>query len=133
MKKMICVTLCAALLAGTAVVSYAQRGPGPGYGYGGPSRGDWRGGIRSRIHDAKRRIDQGLRNGTLTRHEARRLNGKLDRIMFRIDRMRSDGDLSPRERDMINRDLDRLNRQIFREKRDDNRRGDYGGRPYRNY
>lgn len=135
MKKMLCVTLCALFLAGTAVVSYAQRGPGPGpgpgFGYDGPSRGDWRGGIRSRIHDARRRIDHGIRTGSLTRYEARRLNGQLDRIMFRIDRMRADGDLSPRERAIINRDLDRLNRQIFREKRDDNRRGDFGGRPYR--
>ncbi|MBK5276231.1 MAG: hypothetical protein JJE30_14435 [Desulfuromonadales bacterium] len=86
---------------------------------------DWRGGIRSRIQASKQKIEQGIDQGTLNRHEARKLNKELGRILSKIDRMRSDGRLSQRERDKINRDLDRLDRDIFKEKRDDNRSHEY--------
>ena len=83
---------------------------------------DWRGGIRSRIQLSQQRIDQGIEQGTLNRREARRLNRELDRILYKIKRMKSDGSLSKRERNRIKRDLDRLDRDIFQEKHDDNRR-----------
>jgi len=83
---------------------------------------DWRGGIRSRIQDSKQKIEQGIERGTLNRHEARRLNKELGKILYKIDRMKADGRISPREREKINRDLDRLDRDIFKEKRNDNRR-----------
>jgi peptidoglycan hydrolase CwlO-like protein len=83
---------------------------------------DWRGGIRSRIQEAKQKINVGIERGTLNRHEARKLNKELGSILNKIDRMKSDGRISQRERDKINRDLDRLDRDIAREKRDDRRR-----------
>ncbi len=89
---------------------------------GSVAQGDWRGGIRSRIQEAKQRIDRGIERGTLNRHEARKLNEELGRILNKIDRMKADGRLSQRDRDKINRDLDRLDRDISREKRDDDRR-----------
>ncbi len=116
MKKMMMALLCAAMLLGTIALGYAERG-------------EWRGGIRTRIQEARERIDRGIDRGTLTRHEARRLLGELDRILYKVDRMRDDGHLSPRERERINRDLDRLDRHITREKRDDDTRRD--GRDYR--
>ena len=85
-------------------------------------QGDWRGGIRTRIQVSKQKIDQGIQRGSLNRHEARRLNKELGKILNKIDRMKSDGRLSQGERERINRDLDRLDRDIFKEKRDDNRR-----------
>jgi hypothetical protein len=112
MKKGIFAFLCAAMLLGTVVMGYAQRG-------------DWRGDIRARIHDAKERIERGINQGLITRHEARSLHGELDGILHKIDRMKSDGHLSPKERDSINRDIERLNRRITREKRDDDRRRRY--------
>ena len=111
MKKILFAGMCALMLFGMVAIGYAERG-------------DWRGGIRTRIHDAKQRIERGIDHGTLTRHEARRLYDKLDNILDRIDRMKSDGHLSGRERDKINDDLDRLDRDIRREKHDDDRRGD---------
>lgn len=86
------------------------------------AQGDWRGGIRSRIQESKQKINQGVKRGTLNRHEARKLNKELGKILNKIDRMKSDGRLSQGEREKINRDLDRLDRDIFKEKRDDNRR-----------
>lgn len=83
---------------------------------------DWRGGTRTRIQDSKQKIEQGIERGTLNRHEARRLNKELGKILYKIDRMKADGRISPREREKINRDLDRLDRDIFKEKRNDNRR-----------
>jgi len=83
---------------------------------------DWRGGIRSRIQVSKQKIEQGIGNGTLNRHEAGKLNKELGKILNKIDRMKADGRLSRGEQDKINRDLDRLDRDIFKEKHDENRR-----------
>ena len=79
---------------------------------------DWRGGIRSRIHESKQKIEQGVERGSLNRHEADKLNAELGAILDKIDRMKADGYLSQGERDTINRDLDRLDRDIFKEKHD---------------
>jgi len=76
---------------------------------------DWHGGIRARIQDAKLKIERGIERGSLTRREAKGLNGELDRILEKIDRMQ-------KEREKINHDLDRLDRDIAREKRDDDHR-----------
>jgi len=104
MKKVIFVAMCAIMLFGTVAIGYAEHG-------------DWRGGIRERVHQAKERIERGVENGTLTRHDAKRLHEELDGIMGKIDRMKSDGDFGPREREQIHRDLNRLERDIAREKR----------------
>ena len=82
-----------------------------------PVQVDWRGGIRSRIQEARLNIDQGIERGTLNRYEARKLNKELGQILTKIDRMRADGSLSRRERDKIIRSLDRLDKDIAREKR----------------
>jgi len=111
MKKVLFVFMCAVMLFGFAAIGYAERG-------------DWHGGIRDRIREAKQSIDRGIEHGKITRQEARKLNEELDSILAKVDRMRSDGRLDERERESINRDLDRLERDIKREKRDDDRRGD---------
>jgi septal ring factor EnvC (AmiA/AmiB activator) len=111
MKKVLFAVMCAVMLFGTIALVYAERG-------------DWHMGIRARVHEAKQKIERGIERGTLTRHEAKRLNEDLENILDRIDRMKRDGRLSLREREKINRDLDRLERDIRREKRDDDRRGD---------
>ena len=85
------------------------------------AQGDWHGGIRSRIQESKQKIDQGIQRGTLNRHEARKLNKELSKILNKIDRMKSDGRLSQGEREKINRDLDRLDR-AFQRKACENRR-----------
>ena len=109
MKKVILAVMCAVVLFGTVAIVYA-------------ARGEWSGEIRTRIHDAKERIEQGIERGSLTRQEAKKLHRELDGILGKIDRMKDDGHLSPKERDIINRDLDRLDKHITREKRDDDTR-----------
>ncbi len=110
MKKVLFALMFAVMLFGTVAISFAERG-------------EWRGGIRTRIHEAEERIERGIENGSLTRREARKLRGELNDILRKIDRMRDDGHLSERERARIIRNLDRLDRDITREKRDDDARG----------
>jgi len=105
MKKMMFLAMLAVMLFGTLATGYAEQG-------------DWRGGIRSRIQEARQKIDQGVARGTLNRHEADRLNGELGTILNKIDRMKADGQFSEGERDQVKNDLDRLDRDIFREKHD---------------
>jgi hypothetical protein len=109
MKKVIVGVMFTVIFFGTVVISLAERG-------------DWRGGIRARIHQAHERIERGIDRGSLTRPEAQRLKRELDGILHKIDRMKDDGHLSPREREIINRDLDKLDRDISREKHDRERR-----------
>ena len=87
-----------------------------------PVQLDWRGGIRARIQESKKKIDQGIQRGTLNRYESRKLNKELTRILNKIERMKSDGRISQKERENIKRNLDRLDRDIAIEKRDGNRR-----------
>jgi hypothetical protein len=111
MKKAVLAVLCVIMLFGMVTTGYADFR-------------EWRGGIRSRIHEAEARIDRGIDKGSLTRHEAERLNRELGEIFYKIDRMKEDGYLSEDERDIINRDLDRLDRDISREKHDGERHHD---------
>jgi hypothetical protein len=83
---------------------------------------NWHNDIRARVDKAQRRIERGMENGSLTRHEARRLQQEFGAILDKIDAMSRDGRLDRRERASINRDLDRLEMDITREKRDDQRR-----------
>jgi hypothetical protein len=68
------------------------------------------------------RIERGIKTGDLTRREAEGLRTELHEIKRREQRMREDGHLSDRERTKLHADLDRLDRHITREKRDDQRR-----------
>jgi hypothetical protein len=115
MKKLILAVMFIVLMLGAAAISHAQEG-------------DWHGGIRARVHSEYDRIERGVEQGSLTRHEAGMLKGELDGIIEKIDRMKRDGHLDQRERDVINRNLDRLHRDISREKRDDDRRPDFEDR-----
>jgi len=83
---------------------------------------DWRGEIRSRVQKSKQKIEQGIKRGTLNRHEADKLNAELGTILNKIDRMKADGYLSQKEHDRIKSDLDRLDKDIYKEKHDDDRR-----------
>ena len=105
MKKLMFLTMFAAMLFGTIATGHADQG-------------DWRGGIRFRIQEARRKIDRGVEQGALNRHEAGKLNEELGTILYKIDRMKADGQLSQGERDNINNDLNRLDRDIFKEKHD---------------
>lgn len=109
MKKQVLSFVLSLLFLVTLATSYAYSG-------------DWRSGIRSRIHEDQQRIQRGIDRGSLTKQEAKELRRELARILDKMDRMKQDGHLDRRDRERINRDLDRLSVHISREKRDNERR-----------
>ena len=77
--------------------------------------------INQRQDQLERRIDVGLRNGSLTRNEAYRLRGEL-RETARLEARYRRGGLSGWERADLDRRFDRINAQIRYERHD----RDYG-------
>jgi hypothetical protein len=133
MKKVTFVTMLAVMLFGVLTVSCVVADPGRWEERSDrPEQERWHGGIRERITEANRRIDRGIERGSLTRHEARRLNEELNGILDKIDRMRADGHLDERERERINHDLDRLDRDIDIEKHDGDTRHREDNSEFRN-
>jgi hypothetical protein len=80
--------------------------------------------INQRQRDLDRRIDAGVRDGSLTRNEAYRLRAEFQDIARLESRYRRNG-LSYQERADLDRRFDRLSQQIYAERRDwnDRRRG----------
>jgi hypothetical protein len=72
------------------------------------------------------RIDQGIRDGSLTRGEADRLERGEQRILRYEERARADGSVSPYERQRLDNMLDREGRAIGRDERN-GQRADGGG------
>jgi hypothetical protein len=83
--------------------------------------------IQRRFDRLDRRIDQGVRNGALTRREAAGLRDEFH-ALIRLERRYSRDGLSRRERADLDYSFDRLERRIRWERRDDDRRGRGGGR-----
>ena len=102
----------------------------PAYGHNGYDRydrydqrnynRDWRP-IQNRIANIDRRIDQGARNGRLTRREAQSLKAELSYVA-RLQRRYQSGGLSYRERQDIDLRLDRVEQRLRYERRDGDRR-----------
>lgn len=90
-----------------------------------------RGGFHPRVnaHQAHQhqRIAQGVRQGDLNRHEARRLAAEQRHIHREERRYTADGHLSGRERRDLRRDQHRADRHIYNQRHDGDRRGDGHG------
>jgi hypothetical protein len=85
------------------------------------NRGGWQS-ISNRKFQLDRRIDVGLRNGSLSRREANRLKVELNSLV-RLERNYMRGGLTRWERSDLDRRYDRLSMQVRMERRDnDNRR-----------
>lgn len=83
--------------------------------------GGWQS-ISNRKYQLDRRIDNGLRNGSLSRREATRLKSELNSLV-RLERSYLRGGLTRWERGDLDRRYDRLAQQVRMERRDrDNRR-----------
>jgi len=78
--------------------------------------------INEREARIKDRIQRGMRDGTLTDREARRLYGELRDIEGKERAFRSDGRLDGREAAQLNRDLDRLADDVRDQRQDEQRR-----------
>jgi len=79
-------------------------------------------GVNARQHFQQQRIQQGVRQGDLTRGEARGLQREARDIRREERAFRSDGRFTAAERREVHRDLDRLSRDIRRERHDGDRR-----------
>jgi hypothetical protein len=87
----------------------------------GPSHNNWQS-INQRQAQLDRRIDQGVRNGQLSRREATRLRSEFNSLA-RLETQYRRGGLSAWERNDLDRRFDRLSAQIRNERNDrDNRR-----------
>jgi hypothetical protein len=126
-RKTMKIALIALALSGAAVSaapamadSYRDRGSwnlGRHEGGGWDGRRDDR--LDYRINQARERIDMGLRRGSLTRHEARRLYQELDRISFDARRAdRSGRGVDRGEYQRISDRLDRLSDRVYFERND---------------
>jgi hypothetical protein len=78
--------------------------------------------INKRQARQQARIYQGIASGSLTQHEAARLERQEARINAREARDRRNG-FSPRERAQLERSLNHESRQIYRKKHDGQHRG----------
>lgn len=86
------------------------------------NHGGWQS-ISNRKHQLDRRIDVGMRNGSLSRREGRRLADALHQLV-RLEHSYMRGGLTRWERNDLDRRYDRLAVQVRMERRDrDNRRG----------
>ena len=125
MKKTLLIPALALAAASGALPAAAQS-----YGHG-PSRGggyqqDYRGwqSINQRQSNLERRIDQGVRYGSITRREAVNLRAEFNQIA-RLEANYRRGGLTQWERNDLDRRFDRLSAKIRYESRDrDHRRDD---------
>lgn len=122
MKKFVIPALFLAAASAAAVPAAAQSyGRGPSQAPAAQSYANWQS-IANRKVNLDRRIDQGLRNRSLSRREADRLKAELNSLV-RLERSYLRGGLSRTERNDLDRRYDRLSAQVRDERRDhDNRR-----------
>jgi hypothetical protein len=76
--------------------------------------------VEHRIDNQQHRINQGVKNGSLTNGEYTRLDNREDRIQAERNRdlRRNDGHLTPTEYKRLNRQENRLSDQIYFQKHD---------------
>lgn len=123
-KKMMIPALV--LAAASVALPAAAQSYGPNHGpnrppVSGPSHNNWQS-INQRQAQLDRRIDQGVRNGQLSRREATRLRSEFNSLA-RLEAQYRRGGLSAWERNDLDRRFDRLSAQIRAERNDrDNRR-----------
>ncbi|HET7033447.1 MAG TPA: hypothetical protein VFJ48_10010 [Casimicrobiaceae bacterium] len=109
---------------GTAAVVPVQYSNGPQYSNG--SRWDDRSvNVNERESRIRARIERGIRDGRITRGEARGLYRELASIEATEHAYKSDGRLSYRESAELNRRLDRLADNVRVQVRDEERRYSY--------
>lgn len=119
MKTLLVPALVLAAVSAAALPASAQS-------YGGPrphaqAQNNWQP-INVRQANLDRRIDQGVRNGQISRREATSLRGQFNSLL-RLEASYRRGGLTAWERTDLDRRFDRLSAQIRVERRDrDNRR-----------
>lgn len=107
-----------ALAAASVALPAAAQSYGRGHDYDRYERADygWQS-INQRQRQLDRRIDQGVRNGQLSRREAQRLRAEFNSLV-RLEAQYRRGGLTYRERADLDRRFDRLEASIRYERRD---------------
>ena len=136
LKKILVPALVLAAASAALPASAAQSWSAPRHGpthstpayqnsaHHGPAYNGWQS-INQRQANLDRRIDVGLRNGSLSRREATRLRSEFNGLS-RLEASYRRGGLSGWERADLDRRFDRLSAQIRNERNDrDDRRGDH--------
>jgi len=75
-------------------------------------------GIRQKMENQQKRIDQGVASGALTPREAGKLEAEQARIKQTEGRMNADGNLTSKERQKLNNMQDNASNKIYRQKYD---------------
>jgi hypothetical protein len=78
--------------------------------------------VDRRLDGERARINAGVRDGSLTRHEAGKLRREMHQIRANERRAAADGHISRHEQARLNRQADHLSRRIYRERHDAARR-----------
>jgi hypothetical protein len=84
--------------------------------------------VNQRQHNQQQRIHQGVRQGDLTRGEARQLQHQARDVRREERAFRSDGRFTAAERQQVQRDLNHVSRNIRHERHDGGRRFGHDGR-----
>ena len=124
MRKLIvpAIVLAAVSVAAPSFAQSYHRPAPPHHGAQHAGYGSWQS-INARQANLDRRIDQGVRNGQISRREATRLRGEFSSIL-RLEANYRRGGLTAWERTDLDRRFDRLSAQVRSERNDrDNRRG----------
>ena len=124
MRKLIvpAIVLAAVSVAAPSFAQSYSRPAPPHHGAQHAGYGAWQS-INARQANLDRRIDQGVRNGQISRREATRLRGEFSSIL-RLEANYRRGGLTAWERQDLDRRFDRLSAQVRSERNDrDNRRG----------
>lgn len=116
MKKLLLSMTALATLAGGVAATPAAAQQRWNQNDGRQGYGNWQS-INQRQGNLYQRIEQGLRNGSLTRGEAQRLRGRFGQLNNLEQRYRRDG-LSQSERRDLDQRFDALSRQIRAERHD---------------
>ncbi len=88
-------------------------------GQGGAATGNVKDpGVKKRMRNQERRINQGVASGELTPKEAGKLEAQQSRIKQMEEKMKSDGNLSAEDRRRLNNMQDRSSDNIYRQKHD---------------
>lgn len=102
MKRAISITLSAMFVVVLGVTAVAQTTPG----------------VDRREHRQQVRIRHGVRSGSLTRHEALRLERQQARTRAIEAKAKSDGKVTARERARLQHRENRTSRHIYRQRHD---------------
>jgi hypothetical protein len=106
MKRLIIASLLTLITAGTTTLGFASNASA---GTNSPR-------IDRREANQQRRINQGVRSGSLTPRETYRLQRRQANINAQEARFKSDGHFTRRERNIVRHSLDRSSRAIYRAK-----------------